>query len=206
MSQSDRATEQTLRYYDSAANEYSELVGRSDTPLLIEFVDQLSPGQHVLDLGCGPGHCAQIMAEAGLVVDASDGSAEMVKLAGQHPGVTAKQAMFDELEAKDQYDAIWANFSLLHAPRDSFPDCLRRIEKALKPSGLFHIGMKVDKSDGADRLGRHYTYYGQEELKELLENAGMTTINRVLGSGPGMAGADEPWVIYWARKQENTDG
>lgn len=206
MSQFDQATDQTLSYYDGSASEYQKLVDDSETPLLAEFIDQLVAGQRVLDLGSGPGHCANAMAQADLVVDATDGSAEMVKLAGQYSGVTAKQARFDELAAKDHYDAIWANFSLLHAPRESFPDCLDRVSKALKPSGLFHIGMKVDNTDGADSLGRHYTYYGLDELKGLLEQAGMNVIHQELGSGPGMAGVEEPWVIYWARKQEINNG
>ena len=205
MSKSDQATTQTLDYYNRVATDYSDKFAGGETPFLAQFIDQLLSGQLVLDLGCGPGHCARDMANAGLRVEAIDGAAEMVELAKRHPGVIANQAMFDELDHQNRYDAIWANFSLLHAPRAQFPDCLARIYAALKPNGLFHIGMKLDQDDGVDRLGRHYTYYRLDELKEFLNRAGFEVVRQELSSGKGMAGNDEPCAILWSRTRKKSD-
>lgn len=195
----------TLDYYNRAADEYRERIKDSSTPYLNEFTSLLNKGQRVLDLGCGPGHCAREMAEAGLIVDAVDGAAEMVELAAQIENVSAQEMLFSELAAQDTYDAVWANFSLLHAPKSEFPDCLSRIHKALKPGGLFHIGMKLDQQDGTDVLGRHYSYYSLDELRDHLIETGFAIFDQHLGSGKGMAGIDEPWVVIWSRKEKNND-
>ena len=97
----------------------------------------------MLDLGCGPGLAATRMANAGLQVDAMDGSAEMVAMAAQHDGVTAWQATFDQITGTDIYDGIWANFCLLHASKEAMPHHLAAMVTALKPGGAFHIGMKT---------------------------------------------------------------
>jgi len=191
--------EKTLGYYDSAAQQYQNLIASEDTPYLAEFITLIAGGGRVLDLGCGPGHCAGEMARAGLSVDASDGSAEMVALATKLPGVRAVQALFSDLDETAIYDAIWANFSLLHAPRGTLPDCIGRIHQALKPQGLFHIGMKLEQQDGTDRLGRYYAYYSRDELVTMLADAGFTIVREELGAGKGMAGIEEPWIVIWAR-------
>lgn len=196
---SDPKIEQTLGYYDRAAQQYQSLIASEDTPYLSDFIAIVPKGGRVLDLGSGPGHCANAMAQAGLVVDASDGSPEMVALTAKHQGVRAYQALFSELNEVSVYDGIWANFSLLHAPRGTLPDCLGRIHRALKAGGLFHIGMKLDQDDGSDRLGRYYAYYGRDELVTMLTDAGFTITREELGSGKGMAGIEEPWIVIWAR-------
>lgn len=196
---SDPKIEQTLGYYDRAAHEYQSLIASEDTPYLPDFIASIPAGGRVLDLGCGPGHCATTMAQAGLVVDASDGSPEMVALASKLQGVRAYQALFSELNETSLYDGIWANFSLLHAPRGTLPDCLGRIHRALKAGGLFHIGMKLDQDDGSDRLGRYYAYYSRDELVAQLDDAGFTLEREELGAGKGMAGIEEPWIVIWAR-------
>ena len=49
----------------------------------------------------------------------------------------ARQARFDELEVQGVYDGIWANFSLLHAPKSEFPGHLARIRRAGKRALCF---------------------------------------------------------------------
>lgn len=201
-----KATQRTLDYYTEAADAYRDRVDHGAPPYLHDFIDMLNKGQKVLDLGCGPGHCARDMATTGLIVDATDGAKGMVELASQYEGVNAQEMLFSELAVKGIYDAVWASFSLLHVPKPEFPDILSRIHAALKSGGLFCIGMKLDQKDGPDSLGRHYTYYALDELVGYLANAGFETFRNDFGSGKGMAGIEEPWVVVWAHKSEHQDG
>lgn len=181
--------DETIAVYDEKAGDYAALTGElGELPELEGFVAMLPDGGRVLDLGCGPGHYAAWMAAQGFSVDAWDGSAEMVALAETHSGVAAKQARFDALDLVDVYDGIWANFSLLHAPKSELPDLLRRIKRAGKRGAVFHIGMKLGEGEGPDKIGRFYAYYSEDELEKLLNDAGFDVKARRHGRARGLSG------------------
>lgn len=187
---------ETISVYDSRAAEYAAKTRAYNTadPRLAAFIAACAEGGRVLDLGCGPGVAAAKMARAGLRVEAVDASASMVELAAQHPGVTARQATFDEISEAALYDGIWANFSLLHAPRADFPGHLAALHAALKPGGVFLIGLKLGKGEARDRIGRLYTYYTEDELMDQLRAAGFTPTDIRHGSGEGLDGTTSPWI------------
>ena len=193
---------QTLDVYDARAGDYATRFGRDDQPdtQWQHFLDLLPKGAHLLDLGCGPGRSAALMAAAGHDVTATDASAEMVALAGRNPGVTVRQESFDDLSGSELYDGIWANFSLLHANRGDLPRYLATIARALKPAGVFHVGMKTGRGTRRDRLGRRYTYVSDTELTGMLTAVGLLPLARWTGSDAGLSGDVEPWIVIQARK------
>lgn len=193
------ADRETIRIYDSRAEDYARVTA-SDAPdaTLRAFIEALPKGAHVLDLGCGPGLSARHMADAGHQVEAWDASTAMVDLAAAHPGVAARKADFDALDATTAYDGIWANFSLLHAPRDAMPRHLSAIHRALKPGGLFHVGVKTGTGSKRDDLGRLYTYYTEAELSGLLRDAGFTPGAFRHGEDLGLDNVMAPWITVTA--------
>ncbi|WP_298844274.1 bifunctional 2-polyprenyl-6-hydroxyphenol methylase/3-demethylubiquinol 3-O-methyltransferase UbiG [uncultured Roseobacter sp.] len=188
--------EQTLSVYAEKAVEYAGMTNNANDsdPLLSAFIRDIPSGGRVLDLGCGPGASAAVMARAGLEAHAWDPVAEMVALAAEQSGVIARQAGFNTLTETDTFDGIWANFSLLHAARDEMPGHLARIATALKPGGRFHIALKSGAGSKRDSIGRLYTYYTDTELTGLLEAAGMTVTRRAEGIGKGLDGTDAAWI------------
>jgi len=189
----------TIAFYDAQAANYEALV-RHETkdPILLAFIDALPQGASVLDLGCGPGHAAAVFARAGCSVTATDASAVMVAMAAERPGVTARQATFDQITGEDLYDGIWANFSLLHAPRADMPRHLAALKTALKPGGLFHVALKTGAGEKRDTIERLYTYYGIDELRGLLTAAGFTVTETRTGESMGCDGTVAPWVAMTA--------
>lgn len=192
--------EETLKVYAKKAQEYASLVsdGGAKDPQRAAFIAALPAGGHVLDLGCGPGQSAARMAQAGLKVTAFDPVPEMVALAAAHPGVEARLAGFDDIAGVDVYDGIWANFSLLHAPRTDMPRHLAAIADALKPGGRFHIGMKTGTGEKRDPIGRLYTYYTDAELTGLLADVGLTVTDRATGREKGLDGVEADWICLAA--------
>ncbi|UWQ91011.1 methyltransferase domain-containing protein [Aliisedimentitalea scapharcae] len=191
---------ETIRVYDDQAAKYAEMTDahNQDDPHLDAFLNAIPTGGHVLDLGCGPGTSAAAMARAGLTVTATDASAEMVAMADQHPGVRAHQASFEQISGDGIYDGVWANFSLLHAPRANMPDHLSALHSALKPGGMLHIGLKTGTGEKRDAIGRLYTYYTQDELDGLLQTAGFTPVDHAFGAGVGLDGAVADWMVVRA--------
>ncbi len=189
----------TIAVYNAKFDDYVALEnGERRNPSLDRFVEMLPKSAHVLDLGCGPGNTAAFLQKAGFTVDAVDASVGMVKVAAEKFGIPVRHATFDDITAQKEYDGIWANFSLLHAPKSRMPDHLATLHKALKPDGVFHIGMKLGTGEHRDRLDRFYAYYSQTELEDLLTDAGFHTLNATFGSGTGLDGSRSDWIVITA--------
>ncbi len=191
---------ETLDVYARRASDYADLTQQDDkiNVDLVAFMEDLPEGAHLLDLGCGPGQSAAIMAARGFVATATDAVPEMVDLAARHPGVTARVATFDDLTEVAAYDGIWANFSLLHAERAEMPRHLAAIARALRPQGRFHIGVKTGEGAARDGIGRQYTYYTETELEGLLFAAGFRVVARRTGEDKGLDGVMAPWITMRA--------
>lgn len=196
------ADTETLQIYDAKAGEYATLVGDDAGPdtQLQAFLDRVPAGAKLWDLGCGPGRTAQLMAQAGHDVLATDGSAEMVARASARPGVTARRERFDEMSGEAVFDGVFANFSLLHATAEDLPVHVAAISKALKPGGIFHIGMKTGTGTSRDSIGRRYTYVTEEGLETMLISVGLEPLERWFGDSPGLSGENAPWIVMQARK------
>jgi len=184
---------ETIAAYETRSHDYAEMVGRAAAPGLAEFVSELPAGGHVLDLGCGPGDTSHRFIKAGFTVDAIDATPAMISRA-RELGVEARLGPFEDVTGQDIYDGVWANFSLLHAPRSAMPDHLARLHRALKPGGRLHIGMKLGTGEIRDKYGRFYVYYTEQELFRLLEQAGFTPTTRFVGRGEGLDGTVSDWI------------
>ena len=190
----------TIAFYDGAAAAYDDFVAR-ETPDadLTTFMTLLPEGARVLDLGCGPARASAHMRAAGFLPDPVDASEGMVALANETHAIGARVMTFDDLDVAAAYDAVWANFSLLHAPRADLPRHLAAIARALRPGGVLHIGMKTGAGDLRDRIDRFYTLVSVEELHSLLRDAGFTILSHREGAERGCAGTMDPYVIVLSR-------
>jgi trans-aconitate methyltransferase len=188
---------QTIAAYDARIDDYLKLTPDRPGRHLRHMIATLGTGAKVLDLGCGPATSSVHLRAAGIIPDPVDASPEMVALANKMHDINARISSFDTLDADQLYDGVWANFSLLHAPKADFPGHLVRIHRALKPNGLFIIGMKLGSDSARDQFGRLYTYYSAAELTMHLETAGFGVTDTHFGESAGLAGIVEPWVIIY---------
>jgi len=191
---------QTLDVYAAQSDRYAAITKNALTrdPLLAAFIASVPKGGCVLDLGCGPGTAAALMADAGLGVVATDAVPEMVSLAAKHPGVRAQLQTFDQITGTDIYDGIWANFSLLHAERNALPHILRALHTALRTGGKLHIAMKLGTDTKRDTIGRQYTYVSEPELRDLLAKARFHVTKMATGRDMGLDGTYADWIALAA--------
>jgi len=194
----------TLAVYQDRAEDYARMFANAKpSSILNRFIETVPKGARVLDLGCGPGDSGSLMLQAGLDVDLVDASPAMISIARDRHGLPARLATFDDLDAVAAYGAVWANFSLLHAPRADLPRYLSAIHRALVPGGYFHIGMKVGDGEHRDALGRFYTYVSRDELVALLADAGFGVIFEDHFVETGLAGSADPGLTLLARTAMN---
>jgi SAM-dependent methyltransferase len=189
---------ETIDTYTAKAADYAALeVTETQARALARFLEGLAPGSALFDLGCGPGVHAERMLAAGHSVAALDATPAFVE-AARARGVEARLGTFDDLTETAAYDGVWASFSLLHAPRDAMPRHLAAIARALKPGGRLFLGMKTGSGAHRDDLGRLYTYYSEDELSDLLRDAGFVLEHSESGAEAGLSGTPDPFVLIYA--------
>ncbi|SFL66820.1 class I SAM-dependent methyltransferase [Shimia aestuarii] len=190
---------ETLGVYARKHDDYAALpVSKDQVDALNMFCAALSPGAHVLDLGCGPGLQARELVQRGLSVSALDATPEFVERARAN-GIDARLGTFDDLTETNAYDGVFASFSLLHAPKADFPRHLDAIKRALRPGGCLFLGLKLGEGEARDSLGRFYAYYSEAELRKHLEKAGFSLLQAVTGEGKGLSGSIDPYILMTAR-------
>lgn len=136
----------------------------------------LPPGSRVLDIACGVGYGAAILADVGHTVVAADRSPEAIEYAREHyarPGVTflcATAELFDPSSnpAVNKYDAI-VSFETIEHLKDPLPILKRWRE--LAPLLLASVPNEAVFPHGG-RIKHHFRHYRPHEFKELLEAAG----------------------------------
>ena len=190
----------TLQVYETQSSEYLENVTKEHPSKTLKyFAANLPKESNVLDYGCGPGLSAEYLANLGHSVTAFDASQNMLELVPKHERIKSFQATFDTFSENEIFDGIWASFSLLHAKRRDFPHLLTSIKRALKPYGIFAIGLKLGAGEKRDKLGRRYTFVSRNELDQLLKSSGFNVFDYILGKDIGLDGVMSEWVFAYAK-------
>ena len=111
----------------------------------------------LLELGAGPGHDSKFFQDTGLAVTCIDLSPEMVKLC-QQKGLSARIMDMTDLNfPPNSFDAVYALNSLLHVPKAEFQIVMENVNKVLKPSGLFYLGV-YGSDEEAEGIREQDTY------------------------------------------------
>lgn len=194
----------TISHYDK--NAVSFWAGTKDHDVsqnrdaLIQAMGEPLSGQHVLDLGCGPGRDIAYFQSLGLRVTGLDGSAEFVRMASEYTGAEVLLQDFHDLELpKAAYDGIFANASLFHVYREQLPKVLSQLHAALVPGGvLFSSNPRADE-DMENFTGRYGYYMCYESYAALMKKAGFEEIGHFYRP-TGQPRHLQPWLASTWRK------
>ena len=194
----------TIAFYQRSAPRYTLSFGQAPSRHLDAFLDRLTPGSRVLELGCGGGRDAARIAERGFGLDATDATPAMVKKANERFDVGARVMRFDELEAREAYDAVWAHACLLHCIRAELPSVLARIGAALVPYGLhfanYKLGDAEHPDEGRDPLGRWTNLPSPGWLREIYLSSGFELVDDQIYRGEGADGVQRNWMALTVRR------
>ena len=192
----------TLDYYNSKAKDFvSGTVDVAFTEIQDIFLDYIPLGGKILDFGCGSGRDTKYFLSKGYDVAATDGSEELCKIASEYAGVQVKQMLFEELNAIEEYDGIWACASILHVERKQLPDIMKKIAVATKMGGVAYTSFKYGDFEGV-RNGRFFTYLTEESFGEILKSVPELVIEKLWISADVRAErGEERWLNIVLRKQ-----
>ena len=159
----------TIAYYDAHADEFAARTLPADlTDVAETFLALVPAGGRILDFGCGAGRDARLFMDRGFDIDAVDGSTQMCRVARERSSVPARQMLFSELSAQEEYDGIWACSSVLHLPKDELRPVLERMTRALRQGGVMYLSFKYGAFEG-ERNGRHFTDFTKQTFLGFLK-------------------------------------
>ena len=193
--------ESTLEYYNSKAKDFvSGTVDVAFTEIQDLFIEYIPAGGKILDFGCGSGRDTKYFLSKGYDVDATDGSEELCKIASEYAGVQVKQMLFEELNAIEEYDGIWACASILHVEKNQLPDVMKKISIATKTGGVVYESFKYGDFEGI-KNGRFFTYLTEESFGKLLKAVPELVIEKLWISADVRAErGEERWLNIVLRK------
>jgi ubiquinone/menaquinone biosynthesis C-methylase UbiE len=129
--------------WGTEAQWYSEHLKDDDTyhakvvlPNILRLVDP-KKGQHVLEIGCGEGYFAEMLAEKGSAVIGCDISPELIALAKKKGKATYHVTPAQDLSmfGTDSFDIVLAVLTLQNMER--LDTVMKEVARVLKPTGRF---------------------------------------------------------------------
>lgn len=185
----------TLNYYNANAQDFVQgTVGVDFHTTQDRFLAQMEKGASILDFGCGSGRDTKYFLERGYAVEATDGSAELCKLASEYTGIKVKQMLFSELDAVEKYDGIWACASILHLAWADLVVVMQKMVRAVKAGGVIYTSFKYGQFTG-ERNGRFFTDLDEEGLAKLLKEVGGLEVKELWITGDVRPGrGEEKWL------------
>jgi SAM-dependent methyltransferase len=179
--------------YDQIAEEYArrlynELDGKPlDRRLLRRFAATVGGRGAVCDMGCGPGHVARCMRDAGAEVFGIDLSPQMVRQARKlNPDISFREGNMLALELRDgELAGIAAFYAIVNIPVDSLLIVFGEMCRVLEPGGLlllaFHIGDEIIRPEElwGQPISMEFFHLQPAVIQRLLSEAGFEIEERI---------------------------
>jgi ubiquinone/menaquinone biosynthesis C-methylase UbiE len=147
----DNVTQSIRESYDRLADEYARRIFNElqqkplDRELLSRFAAEIARGGEVCDIGCGPGHVARYLHDAGAAIFGLDISPRMLAQARQlNPDISFHEGNMMALDLQDGTLAgISAFYAIVNIPKTSLPSVFREMRRVLQPGGLLLLAFRT---------------------------------------------------------------
>lgn len=204
----DNIAQSVRESYDRVAEEYARRLFNElqqkplDRELLNRFAAEVIGRGEVCDMGCGPGHVARHLRDAGTTVFGLDFSPRMLEQARQlNPDISFLEANMMALELQDgRLAGIAAFYAVVNIPKESLTVVFREMERVLQPGGLlllaFHTGDEVLHEDELWGLpiSLDFFFFQPSVIQQYIEAAGLA-VEEIIERGPY-----PPEVEYQSRR------
>lgn len=205
----DKTTNSIRESYDRIADEYACRIADElrhkplDREVLDRFAAEVKKRGRVCDMGCGPGHVARYLRDAGaddvFGLDLSPGMLEQARKL--NPDIPFREGNMLVLELPDRSLAgIAAFYAIVNIPPESLLRAFQEMERVLQPGGLlllaFHTGDEMLHEDElwGRRISMDFFLLQPAAIRQALETSGFQ-IEEIIERGPYA-----PEVEYQSRR------
>lgn len=163
----DKVNALNQRCYNARADYWDRMPFADFLPQ--EILRKYNPvsGYQALDIGSGTGMLASWLAAKEFDITCIDPSEEMVRRC-RAKNLRTLQTTLQEYHPEHPFGLITAILSLIHLPKNTFPQELDRIASWLNPGGTFVLAMIEGKGEGVGEKNspypRYFAYYTHEEV------------------------------------------
>ncbi len=174
--------------YDRLAEEYARRIFNElqhkplDRELLDRFAAAVAGRGQICDMGCGPGHVARYLRDAGAKVFGLDLSPQMLEQARKlSPDISFREGKMLALDLRNgSLAGIAAFYAIVNIPHKSLPVVFQEMARVLQPGGLlllaFHLGDEaIHENELWDQpISMDFFLFPTSAIRHHLENAGFT--------------------------------
>ncbi len=197
--------EEYMSFYDDNAESYFNLTSNFPAgDLQRKMLDKLSPGDCLLDVGCGSGRDAAYFIDKGLTVTAFDASENLVRLANERFQINAKVCSYLSFHSSQKYKAFWALASLVHLSEAEFALTVKHLSQYLEAGGLFYLSLKPESEHGVDqKKGLFFQGWSEVSFNKLFlsEFVDIFELAYKIDRTDDVGGRNFKWLDVWLVKK-----
>lgn len=182
----DESTRSVRESYDLLAEDYTAHIADElrhkpfDRQMLDRLYRETAGRGEICDMGCGPGHVARYLHDAGASVWGLDLSPGMIAEARKlNPGISFREGNMLTLDIPEGTLAgISAFYAIVNIPKASLLQVFREMLRVLQRGGLlllaFHVGDEALRENEiwGHKISMDFYLLPVEEIRESLEAAG----------------------------------
>jgi ubiquinone/menaquinone biosynthesis C-methylase UbiE len=173
--------------YDRLAEEYARRISNElqhkplDRELLDRFAAAVAGRGDICDMGCGPGHVARYLRNAGATVFGLDLSPQMLQEARKvSPDISFREGNMLALDLQNgSLAGIAAFYAIVNIPHKSLPTVFREMARVLQPGGVlllaFHLGDEAihENELWGQQISMDFFLFQTSAIRHELEKAGL---------------------------------
>jgi SAM-dependent methyltransferase len=187
-------------YYIKHFREYFHKTIHIDpSSFLTPLIQRLSPGDKILDVGCGSGRDLLWLKNRGFSAVGFERSSGLADLARKHSGCSVIEGDFEKYDFSAlSVEAVVFSGALVHVPHGKFAKVFENILFALKPRGFCFLSLKEGTGIKADSAGRVFCLWKDTDLRQVFDSSHLDVL--VLNRQASVIGTGEIWLGYILQK------
>jgi len=193
-------------FYQRHYRSYHQKTFHIDPASFLEpLIRHLTPGNTLLDVGCGSGRDLLWFKEQGIKVTGFERSEGLAALARTTVECEIIEGDFEDFDfSKETFDAILLSGSLVHIPHAQLEAVFDSVMRGLGEGGKVLVSLKEGKGSSTGGDGRIFYLWQKEDLRELFSRHGFSVLE--CQRDVSKVNSSDTWLSYVLLKGSRVRG
>jgi len=183
-------------FYQRHYRAYHQKTFHIDPSSFLEpLIRHLTPGDTLLDVGCGSGRDLFWLKEHGFKVTGFERSEGLATLARKHVGCEIIEGDFEHFDfSKHNFDAILLSGSLVHIPHAQLETVFGNVMGGLGEGGKVLVSLKEGTGSSTGGDGRIFYFWQNEDLRDIFSRHGFRVLE--CHRAVSKVNSSDTWLSY----------